>query len=202
MSMITVEVVLFCNGVGEFIISKDLHTDTCRLWPFVSAGQDFLCVIIGCLKKLSDRARSNKACESLAHDCFWHSSASLFGFCNCRDHDSCKSLQQIVKVTTLSIFGMNKIQSLNNIVVEGAIIFGGKAKNWSLQQDARSQAATSEKKSEIFQVRHFQLNKEPSSIQNLHSVFRVQGQPRLHRCAKSENLRFSIGQPIYAHQYQ
>ena len=100
------------------------------------------------------------------------------------------------------MFGMDKIQSPNNIVAEGAIIFGGKAKDWSLQQGAQSQAATSENEPEIFQVRHFQFDKEPSSIQNLHSVSRVQGQPRLHRCAKSENLRFSIGQPIYAHQHQ
>ena len=124
-----IEVVLFCNDVGEFIISKNPHTDICRSWPSVSAGQNFLCVIIDCFKKLSDRAESNKTCENLAHGCFWHSSASLFGFCNCRDHDSCKPLQRVVKNTTLSIFDMDKIQFLNNIVAEGAIIFEGKAKN-------------------------------------------------------------------------
>ena len=197
-----IEVVLFCNDIDDVIISKDSHTDTCRLWPSVPAGQDFLCVTIDCLKRLSDRAGSSRAYESLAHDCFWHSPAPLFDSCSCRDYDSCKLLQRVVKDTTLDMFGMNKIQSLNNIVAEGAIIFGGKAKNWSLQQSVQSQAATSENEPGIFQVRHFQLDKEPSSIQNLHSVFRMQGQPRLHRCVKSENLRFSIGQSIYAHQHQ
>ena len=197
-----IEVVLFCNGVGDVIIPKDPHTDTCRLWPSVPAGQDFLCVTIDFLKKLSDRAGSSRACESLAHGCFWHSPAPLFGSYSCRDYDSCKPLQRVIKDTILDMFGMDKIQSPNNIVAEGAIIFGGKAKDWSLQQGAQSQAATSENEPGIFQVRHFQLDKEPSSIQNLHSVSRMQGQPRLHRCAKSENLRFSIGQPIYAHQHQ
>ena len=199
-----IEVVLFCKGVGEVIIPKDPHTDTCRLWSSVPTGQDFLCVTIDCLNKLSDRAGSSRACESLAHGCFWHSPAPLFSFCNCREDDSCSPLQQVVGDTILGMLGISKIQPPSNIVAEGAIIFGEKARNWSLQQAAPSQAASSGNEPENFeqQVRHSHISKESSSIQSLHSVSRMQGQPRLHRCARSENLRFSIGQPIYAHQYQ
>ena len=102
------------------------------------------------------------------------------------------------------MFGTNKIQILCNIVAEGAIIFEEKAKNWSLQQAAQSQVVISENEPEIFeqQMRHFHIDKKSSFIRNLHSVSKVREQPRLRRHVRCENLRLSIGQPIYAQKYQ
>lgn len=191
-----IDVVLFCSGVGEVIAPKDPDADTCRLWSSVPTGQDFLCVTIDCLQRLSERAGSSSTCEALAHGCFWHSPTPLFNPCNCCGHGSCNPLQQIVQAKTRGIFGTKKVQPPCNIIQEGAVIFGELEEALSLHKVVQPQVVDSASEPEISEQRsrHVHVRAEPSFMHNRYNVSRMHEQPRLHRCVKRENLRFSIGQ--------
>ena len=199
-----IEVVFFCNGVGEVIAPKDPHADTCRSWSSVLRGQDFLCVTIGCLQQLSGRAGSSPRCEILARDCYWHSPEPLFDSCNCCNGSSCNPLQQVVEDKMWAMFRIKRAQSPSKMVTEGAVIFGENARYQSLPEATKSQPVDSANDSAISeqQVRAVHISNEPSLLQTSYRVSRTQTQRHLRRCAKSENLRICIGQPAYARQRQ
>ena len=185
-----IDVVLFCSGIGDVIAPKDPDADTCRYWSSVPTGQDYLCVTIDCLQRLSERAGSSPACEALAPGCFWHSPIPLFSPCDCCGHKSCNPLQQVVEAKTWCLPGKRRVQPPCNISHKGAVIFGKATEALSLHTAIQLQVVDSA------------ISVEPSLVSNLHNVHRIQEQPRLHRRAKRENLRFSIGQPIDAGRYQ
>lgn len=95
-----IDVVLFCSGIGDVIVPKDPDADTCRYWLSVPTGQDYLCITIDCLQRLSERAGSSPACEALAPGCFWHLPIPLFSPCDCCGYKSCNPLQQVVEAKT------------------------------------------------------------------------------------------------------
>lgn len=199
-----IDVVLFGSGVGEVIAPKDPGADTCRLWSSVPKGQDFLCVTIDCLQRLSERAGSSPECEALAHGCFWHSPKPLFSPCNCCGHESCNPLQQVVEFKTWDILGPKNLQPPCNISDEGAVIFGEMDKSFSLNEVVQPQVVKSGSEPEISEQRscHVHLSTGPSFMDNRYTVPELQEQPRLRRRVKRENLRFSTGEPIDARQYQ
>lgn len=167
-----IEVVLFCNGLGDVIAPKDPSADACRFISSVPPDHDFLCTTIGCLQNLSERAASSQACELLAKDCFWHSPKPLFRSCHCHDRGECDPFQQIIKVKNGGIFG-RRVLPPNDLVAEGAIIFGTRPRDLP-QLEARDM---------------------PSS-------HRTRELPSLRRSAKNRNLRINIDQPTYFRQDQ
>lgn len=164
-----IDVVLFCSGIGDVIAPKDPDADTCRYWLSVPTGQDYLCVTIDCLQRLSERAGSSPACEALAPGCFWHSPIPLFSPCDCCGHKSCNPLQQVVEAKTWCLPGKRKVQPPCNIFHKGAVIFGKSTEALSLHTAIQLQVVDSA------------ISVEPSLVNNLHSVYRIQEQPRLHR---------------------
>lgn len=116
--------------------------------------------------------------------------------CNCCGHGSYNPLQQIVQAKTRGIFGTKKIQPPCNIIQEGAVIFGELEEALSLHKVVQPQVVDSASEPEISEQRsrHVHVRAEPSFMHNRYNVSRMHEQPRLQRCVKRENLRFSIGQ--------
>lgn len=196
-----IEIVLFCNGLGDVIAPKDPH-DACRFMSSVPEGHDFLCTTIACLKHLSERAASSEACEVLAEGCFWHSPGLFFSPCTCdyNDRGNCDPFQQIVKVKN-RIFGKNRVSPPDKPAAEGAIIFGKRTRDLAQQEATKPQNAgfANEVEQSKQQIRQAD---NPDEQRNMQNSRRIQEQPRLRRCAKNENLRTSINQPNYFQQDQ
>lgn len=197
-----IEIVLFCNGLGDVIAPKDPR-DACRFMSSVPEGHDFLCTTIACLKHLSERAASTEACQILAKDCFWHSPGLLFGPCTCNynDRGTCDTFQQIVKVKNHRIFGKSRVSPPNNLAAEGAIIFRKRTRDLAQQEANRPQNACFANEVEPSEERTRQAY-HSDERRNMQNSCLIQEQPRLRRRAGNENLRISIGQPSYIRQDQ
>lgn len=192
---------LFCNGLGDVIAPKDPLADACRFISSVPQGHDFLCTSFDRLQKVSERAASSQACEVLAKDCFWHSPEPLFGSCKCHDSGNRDPFQQIIKVKIRAIFGKSKVLPPDNLVAEGAIIFGTWTSNLPEHEAANSQSVgfANELEPSKQRIDHVDHIDEARNTPNPHGFPQP---PRLRRRAKNENFRVGIGQPNYFRQDQ
>lgn len=196
-----IEVVLFCNGLGDVIAPEDPLADTCLFISSVPQGHDFLCTTICCLQNLSERAASSQACEILAKDLFWHSPEPLFRSCNCHDHGQCDPFQQIIKVKNGRNFGRNRVLPPDNILAEGAVIFGTKTRDLPQLEATRPQSDGFTNELELCEQQTRQAD-HVYAARNMPSSHQIREPPRLRRSAKNENLRINIDQPTYIRQDQ
>ncbi len=135
--------------------------------------------------------------------CFWHSPQPPFQECDYREDSSCNPLQQVVTSGNWGTFRNSALRHPRTLLTEGAIIFGEKTSDLVLTETGgvEDTGATGRHKTSQY-LPPVHLSDEASIAQGHFEQSRLHSQPRLRRCAKTENLRHNIGQSISSRQDQ